>query len=223
MRIRYALLTYMYTLFHEAHTSGSTVMRALSWEFPNDQSLRGVGTQFLLGPSLLITPVLEPNVDYVRGVFPGVAEGERWYDWYSLQRVEAGPGENVTLDAPMDFINVHVRGGAVLPLQGPGYTTGETRRNPYAILAVLDARGKASGSLYLDDGESVVQEATKMVKVSRLPHSTGQMKGFVDTVGLSSPTPTLRSQPQLRGLTSLLRRSRTSRSQAWTLSRRACR
>ena len=36
MHIRYSLLPYMYTLFYEAHTTGSTVMRALAWEFPNE-------------------------------------------------------------------------------------------------------------------------------------------------------------------------------------------
>jgi alpha-glucosidase len=36
MHIRYTLLPYMYTLFYEAHTTGSTVMRALAWEFPNE-------------------------------------------------------------------------------------------------------------------------------------------------------------------------------------------
>ena len=30
MHIRYSLLPYMYTLFHQAHTTGSTVMRALA-------------------------------------------------------------------------------------------------------------------------------------------------------------------------------------------------
>lgn len=36
MQIRYSLLPYIYTLFYEAHTTGSTVMRALAWEFPNE-------------------------------------------------------------------------------------------------------------------------------------------------------------------------------------------
>jgi alpha-glucosidase len=26
-------------------------------------------------------PVLIPNVDSVNGVFPGIGEGTRWYDW----------------------------------------------------------------------------------------------------------------------------------------------
>jgi alpha-glucosidase len=32
----------MYTLFNNAHTTGSTVMRALAWEFPREPQLAGV-------------------------------------------------------------------------------------------------------------------------------------------------------------------------------------
>ncbi|KAK1056007.1 hypothetical protein LTR12_008156 [Friedmanniomyces endolithicus] len=58
-----------------AHTQGDTVMRALAWDFPNYPSLAGTFTQFMLGPSLFITPVLIPNVESVNGVFPGIGEG----------------------------------------------------------------------------------------------------------------------------------------------------
>lgn len=34
MSVRYSLLTYMYTLFYHAHTSGETVVRALAWYVP---------------------------------------------------------------------------------------------------------------------------------------------------------------------------------------------
>lgn len=166
MKVRYSLLNYMYTLFYHAHTSGDTVMRALAWEFPSDISLRETYSQFMLGSALLVTPVLVPNVNTVSGVFPGVGEGERWFDWYTLQAVEAQAQENVTLQAPLEHINVHVRGGSILPLQEPGYTTTETRGNPWAILVALDADGQAKGDLYLDDGESLVPNATKIVNVS---------------------------------------------------------
>lgn len=145
-------------------------MRALAWEFPNDASLRKTFTQFMLGPSIFVTPVLEPNVDTVRGVFPGVGDGERWYDWYTLKEVEAGAGENVTLSAPLEHINVHVRGGSVIALQQPKYTVEETRNTSYSLLIALDASGEASGILYLDDGVSLVQEATRLVTVGS-PHS----------------------------------------------------
>ena len=164
--IRYSLLTYIYTLFYGAHTRGDTVMRALAWEFPDDISLRETDNEFMLGPALLVTPVLEPNVRSVRGVFPGIEEGTRWYDWYSLEEVEVvRPHDNVTMQAPLEHINLHVRGGYILPLQRPGNTTTATKANPYSLLVALDAHGCAAGSLYLDDGESIEPDATKIVEV----------------------------------------------------------
>ena len=82
MAVRFALLPYMYTLFWYANTRGDTVMRALAWEFPNDPSLADADRQFFLGPSVLVTPVLEQGATSVNGVFPGLVEGtDVFYDW----------------------------------------------------------------------------------------------------------------------------------------------
>ncbi|KAH7357582.1 glycosyl hydrolases family 31-domain-containing protein [Pyrenochaeta sp. MPI-SDFR-AT-0127] len=178
MHIRYSLLPYMYTLFHQAHTTGSTVMRALAWEFPNEPQLAGVDTQFLLGPSILVTPVLEPQVDTVNGVFPGVIDGEVWYDWYSGERVKAEAGVNTTIAAPLGHIPVFVRGGSVLPTQEPGYTTTESRKNPWSLIVALSNDGAASGSLYVDDGESLEPSETLDITFAAL---SGQLK--VDVQG----------------------------------------
>lgn len=160
MHIRYSLLPYMYTLFHQAHTTGSTVMRALAWEFPNEPQLAGVDTQFLLGPNILVTPVLEPQTNTVNGVFPGLVDGESWYDWYTGEKVQAEAGVNTTISAPLGHIPVYIRGGAVLPTQEPGYTTTDSRKNPWGLIVALAQDGSASGSLYVDDGESIEPEAT---------------------------------------------------------------
>jgi alpha-glucosidase len=166
MTIRYSLLPYMYTLFHSAHTTGSTVMRALAWEFPNDPSLAAADRQFLLGPSLLVTPVLAQGATAVDGVFPGIAHGEVWYDWYTQSAVHASAGENVTIPAPLGHIPLYIRGGSVLPMQEPGYTTYESRRNPWALIVALSSQGTATGSLYVDDGESITPNATLFVEFS---------------------------------------------------------
>lgn len=115
MNIRYQLLPYMYTLFYHAHTTGSTVIRALAWEFPNDPSLMGVDTQFFLGPAVLVTPVLAQGHTNVSGVFPGAGKGEVYYDWYTLSAVNASAGENVTIPALLGYIPVFLIGGYVVP------------------------------------------------------------------------------------------------------------
>jgi alpha-glucosidase len=190
MHMRYSLLPYMYTLFHEAHTTGSTVMRALAWEFPNDPQLAGVDTQFLLGPSILVTPVLEPQVDTVKGVFPGLIDGEVWYDWHTNERVNAQAGVNTTISAPLGHIPVYIRGGSVLPIQEPGYTTTESRQNPWGLIVALSADGEASGSLYVDDGESLEPSATLDITFAAM---SGQLKvevlgGFKDNNTLGNVT-----------------------------------
>ncbi|KAJ4366450.1 hypothetical protein N0V83_008086 [Neocucurbitaria cava] len=190
MHIRYSLLPYMYTLFHEAHSTGSTVMRALAWEFPNEPQLAGVDNQFLLGSNILVTPVLEPQVDTVKGVFPGIVDGEVWYDWYSGERVQAEAGVNTTISAPLGHIPVFIRGGSVLPTQEPGYTTTESRKNPWGLIVSLSSNGAASGSLYVDDGESLEPSETLEVSFSA---SEGQLKvdvqgEFEDTNALGNVT-----------------------------------
>ncbi|CAK4032302.1 alpha-glucosidase [Lecanosticta acicola] len=163
MNIRYSLLPYTYTLFHQAHTVGQTVLRALAWEFPDEPQLAAVETQFMSGPALLITPVLAPLATTVQGVFPGIAAGTVWYDFYDYQKVNATPGQNVTLDAPITHQPIHIRGGYIIPTQKPGNTTKTSRLNPWNIIVALDEESQASGTLFLDDGISLVQSATKTV------------------------------------------------------------
>lgn len=171
----------MYTLFYHAHTSGSTVMRALAWEFPNDPSLAAADRQFFLGPALLVTPVLDQGAITVDGVFPGSSgdgignenttrKGEVYYDWYTHTAVPVRKsGENVTLPAPLGHIPLFLRGGHVIPVQEPAMVTRDARKTPWGVIVALSADGMAKGDLYLDDGESLVQEnGTLLVEVGSL-------------------------------------------------------
>ena len=53
--------------------------------FPKDVGTYGIDKQFLWGKSLLVTPVLDPGVDYVDGYFP---QGQ-WYDYYTVRTLLA--------------------------------------------------------------------------------------------------------------------------------------
>ncbi|KAI3322938.1 glycoside hydrolase family 31 protein [Xylariaceae sp. AK1471] len=167
MKIRYALLPYIYTTFYLSHSTGSTTMRALAWDFPDEPWLADADRQFLLGGAIMVTPVLEQGATTVDGVFPGVGSGTIWYDWYNQTAVTGvASGQNVTIDAPLGHIPVYVRGGHVVPMHEPGLTTAAVRASPWSLLVALDGKGEASGGLYLDDGESVNPEATTWVDLS---------------------------------------------------------
>ena len=78
-----------------------------------------------------------------------------WRDWYTHAVVDATPGGNTTLDAPISHINVHIRDNSALLLhQQPAYTIAETRAGPYSLLVSLSAAGTAVGTAYIDDGIS---------------------------------------------------------------------
>ena len=138
---------------------GSAPVRALFFEFPDEPELFGIDEQFLIGRDILVTPVLTPNATTVSAIFPGRGTVS-WRDWYTHARVPDAPTDgrpfNATLAAPLGHINVHVRDGAALLLHArPGYTTAETRAGPYALLVSADAHGRAAGSAYVDDGETM--------------------------------------------------------------------
>ncbi|KAJ8368022.1 hypothetical protein SKAU_G00080500 [Synaphobranchus kaupii] len=83
LNIRYTLLPYLYTLFYKAHVRGDTVVRSLMHEFYNDSTTWTVDRQFLWGPYLLITPVLDPGVDRIRAYITDAV----WYDYETEERL----------------------------------------------------------------------------------------------------------------------------------------
>ncbi|KAG7486476.1 lysosomal alpha-glucosidase-like [Solea senegalensis] len=148
--LRYSLFPVLYTLFHHAHVHGHTVVRPLMFEFPKDTRTYGIDKQFLWGKSLLVTPVLDPEVENVDGYFP---EG-LWYDYYTGDSVHS-KGEVLQLHAPLDKINLHLREGTVLPTQTPNLTLWVSTGQPLHLVSALSDDGSASGDLFWDDGESI--------------------------------------------------------------------
>ncbi|CAF0818858.1 unnamed protein product [Brachionus calyciflorus] len=157
---RYALLPYFYNLFYKSNQFGETVVRPLFFEFPNDLETHEIDRQFLVGPALLVTPVLNQGEEKVNGYFPN----ETWYDYKSGDELKLTKGEYLTLEAPITDTNVHVRGGHIIPYQHPSQTTKQSRKNPFGLLVALkqNATSKfALGSMYWDDGESLDSIDTK--------------------------------------------------------------
>ncbi|NXC50572.1 MGA protein, partial [Penelope pileata] len=147
--IRYTLLPYLYTLFYKAHTQGDTVARPLLHEFYADEATWAVDRQFLWGPALLITPVLEPGVEVVQAYIPDAV----WYDYETGARPSSRK-ESVELYLPADKLGLHLRGGHVLPTQHPATTTVASRQNPLGLIVALDESSEAAGELFWDDGEA---------------------------------------------------------------------
>lgn len=95
-----------------AHEHGIPPMRPLFVDFPDDSVAWTVEDQFLLGPDLLIAPILAPGIA-ARTVY--LPSGTSWAD-AAPGAVHAG-GSEVRVSAPPDRIPVFVREGADNPVR----------------------------------------------------------------------------------------------------------
>jgi len=145
LELRYQLLPYLYQLFHQAAETGAPVMRPLVWHYPQDSATFNLHDQFMLGPDLLVAPVLAPGLT-ARAVY--LPEGA-WYRWGHGQTTPLhGPGHLVA-SAPLEELPLFVRGGAILPMWSLAQHTGAIDR---ASLRLHVWPGKGYLSLYEDDG-----------------------------------------------------------------------
>ncbi|CAL0312980.1 unnamed protein product [Lupinus luteus] len=151
--MRYKLLPYLYTLNYEAHISGAPIARPLFFSFPTYTKCYDLSTQFLLGSSVMISPVLEQGKTQVTALFPHGT----WYSLFDLTHaIVSRNGTYVTLDAPLHVINVHLYQNIILPMQQGGMVTKDARITPFSLIVTFPAgatEGEAKGNLFLDEDE----------------------------------------------------------------------
>lgn len=158
---RMQLMDYFYTEFHYQTVDGTpTTILPLFFVYPNDTNTLDIDLQFFYGSALLISPVTDENSTSVTFYLPQ----DTFYDFFTGAPVQ-GQGAKVTrTGVGYSDIPVHIRGGAILPMRVDGAnTTAQLRELDFELVVAPDAHGRASGRLYLDDGESIAPAATSEI------------------------------------------------------------
>ncbi|CAF4343495.1 unnamed protein product [Rotaria socialis] len=148
--MRYSLIPFWYTLHHQATMESRTILQPLFFEYINDVNTYNVDEQFLLGRAILVSPNLISGSDKVHAYFPA----DIWYELSSGVKL-LSIGQVIVLNAPISKLNVHVRGGFIIPMQIPGANLVLGRGNPFTLLVAQSQSGEASGNLFWDDGDSL--------------------------------------------------------------------
>jgi alpha-glucosidase (family GH31 glycosyl hydrolase) len=108
--LRYSLMPYFQALAYEANASGLPLMRHLKLEFPQEPGVEWIDDQYLLGPDVLIAPILQEGARSRVVYFPA----GRWVKLEDPRAVVEGAGYR-TVEAPLEDMPVFVRAGALLP------------------------------------------------------------------------------------------------------------
>jgi alpha-glucosidase len=153
LKLRYALLPFLYTTLEEAHRTGVPLFRPLVLNYPDDESTYNLDDEFMVGDDVLVAPITKPDVTKRLVYLPAGT----WYDYWTNKKYAGGT--MISVEAPLDVAPMFVRGGAMIPV-GPSLNyVGEKPADPITFSVYPDEAGLASGTLYEDDGLSPAYKA----------------------------------------------------------------
>ena len=101
--IRIEMHDYIKKLYKEAHENGSPLIRAMFYEFPEDEKCWNMDDQYMFGEKYLVAPIFELN-RFAREVY--LPDGK----WKLTSTGEVFDGkQTVTVDAPIEYMPVFER------------------------------------------------------------------------------------------------------------------
>ena len=103
IKLRESLKEYIKGKMDEASTTGAPLIRAMFYEFPNDEECWKLSTQYMFGDKYLVAPIIEAGADK-RELYLPIGE------WRNIHNNETYMGgKYVCVDAPIDVIPVFER------------------------------------------------------------------------------------------------------------------
>jgi alpha 1,3-glucosidase len=207
IQYRYRLMPYIYTQFLQANATGSPIMRPFWWEFPDlDESFYAEEEAYLLGPGLLVAPVLEQDAKDVRTPLPGT---DMWYNAVTGESIDAGAvsaGENKErrMKVMINTMPTFFRGGHIIPMkERPRRSTAAMAKDPITLYIALNKAQTAVGGVFIDDGSSYAYKRG-VYTYQKYVFENGQLKGFpaTDTDLLAVGLPPKQKQKQQEKLPS---------------------
>ena len=159
IRERYRLLPYIYSNASEVTLKGSTLMRPLIFDFPNDDEALKQKHEYMFGHALLINPVTEKGVSQWQTYLPKNTGG--WYDYSSNKHYDGG--QTITTDIDLSHIPVFAKAGSILPIGRDRQSTSQQVDEEMAIRIYTGA--DATFTLYEDEGTNYNYEQGKYTTI----------------------------------------------------------
>lgn len=170
IRLRYALLPYLYSEFMKAALENTSYFRPLAFDYPDDPDAREVEDQLLLGEGLMAAPVYVQNA-HGRHVYlpePMKLLRLRAVDDYDEEILPAG---HHYLRCALDEMLLFIRPGHIIPVAQPANNTAELDDASLTLWSFLPNGESAEYRMYRDDGVTTEYEKKEHWKTLQIHHS----------------------------------------------------
>ena len=162
IRLRYALLPYIYSTSWDVTHRQSTFMRALVMDFPDDKKVWDMNDEYMFGKAILVAPILEAQytpedlrkADNIQTDFSQkkstvvyLPKDAEWYDFWTNEKLDGG--QEISRETTFDMIPLYIKAGSIVPF-GPDvqYAT----EKPWDALTIRVYPGADGGfTLYEDE------------------------------------------------------------------------
>lgn len=188
LKLRYALLPYIYTLAGDTNQKDGTILRTLAMDFPADAKVRDIADQYLFGPAFLVAPVTAFKATHRPVYLPA---GTSWIDFHTGQR-HAG-GQTIEAAAPLERSPLFVRAGSIVPRTVVQQYVDEKPDAPVTLEVYTGADG--SFSLYEDQGRNYGYERGES---SRIPLAWNEKRGELVIGARQGQYPGMQAQREIR-------------------------
>lgn len=151
MELRYELLPFFYTEFHNASKTGIPIVRSMFLNYQDDGECysNDAQYQFMIGENLLVAPVLSEYENSKKVYLP---EG-KWLDWW--ENTVYNGGQWILTEAPINRIPLFIKEGGIIPMREKQVYVG-MNSNEIHLLTLKIFPGKESNyEFYQDDGQSL--------------------------------------------------------------------
>ena len=170
IRLRYALLPYLYSEFMKAALENTSYFRPLAFDYPDDPDAREVEDQLLLGEGLMAAPVYIQNA-HGRHVYlpePMKLLRQRAVDDYDEEILPAG---HHYIRCALDEVLLFLRPGHIVPVAQPANNTSELDDASLTLWSFLPDGESAEYRMYRDDGVTTEYEKKEHWKTLQIHHS----------------------------------------------------
>ncbi|WP_114239685.1 TIM-barrel domain-containing protein [Dyella sp. C9] len=187
IRLRYALIPYIYSYEYQNHVQGVGLVRPLQFAYPDDPSQRNRIDAWMFGEYLLVSPVVEQGQTSKSLQLPA----GRWIGWFDGKAYDGGREITLPVDASQwSDIPLFIREGAIIPQQPVLDYVGQQPVGTLDVL-VFPSALETGFDVYDDDGDTYGYEKGAYFLQHLAVRRDGDAVSFRSTAATGSFAPAL--------------------------------